>query len=479
MLCRAWDLFHLSRGWDLSRASSRAAQLALLSAWVALVVWKVLTFLAEPTGSQIHFVDSRQPPFVTVCPYHGLREAARHAIYHRSHSEQAEYFGNGTLDEVFRREGLSLLHMMPYLRKSTGYKDDPHRKNYTDKDGNWTTTLNYAKGGLCGTFEVTGEFPSMAVARRRDFRESKDGMCDKYESLKIERRKTSTHISYSIFVHRLKDFWGAQDVEQTLLSDAEMASFNILDSTSLMEIVIISEREIMPNLRRKPCVEDFQYSRSTCWRDCFFDSLNCSVIEGNSSGKPLCEAMDVLWYHRAYYKFTHVTDEAGEFVKFKYPCLCPRPCVLDRYNIFVRPSYIESDRDNIFFQLSLKPVMRTVEMNITYGLTDLMVDVGGLMGLFLGFSILSMFHDSKSFASRAFVRHHNATQPLRSSQPHDSGVIKPELTTYHLKALQRRDALHNHAMEVYSVPSSVRCAWSGSGGRDGPTGQSERVDCHH
>ena len=466
------------RRWDPSRLTSRAVQLSLLGSWVALVVWKVMTYLEEPTGSETRFVDHFRSPLVTVCPYHGLSQHARDVIYDYSYPEQVRYFGNGSLQKMFSREGLSLLDMMPYLRNTSQYKADPRRDNYTERDGNWTTKFNYAEGGLCGTFEVTGNFPSMAMARRKDFHESKEGLVDNFVKDKVERRNTKPHIAYLLYIHRLADFWGARDIEHTPLSDAEMVTFNVLDTTDFQEIVIVAEREIMPNMRRRPCVEDPSYSRSTCWRDCFFEKLNCSVLEDKyvkDEGKPPCNAADIIWYYRAYTDFAYTTDTEGEFLNFTYPCMhaCPHPCILDRYSVSVRPSYVQSDKDYILFQLSLKPVMRTVETKITYGLVDLMADMGGFLGLFLGYSILSVFDDFKSFTARILGRHHpSIPATLKHIRPLDTSFIRPERHLdksfigaesgkRHFKAHLHHGIHPELTLGIYNVRPAEGTAWTG------------------
>ena len=391
------------RRWDFSRLVSRAVQLALLAAWIALVVWKVLTFLSEPTASQTRFENDFHKPYLTVCPKLLMGRPARDVLSRGSFEEQLEYFGNGTLQDVFRREGMKLLDMMPHLAVYTDYKADPSMQNYSDHNGYWTTGINYAWGGLCGTLEVTKELPYLQLYARRHF-QHRWRYCFDSDGSTI-----CTFISSTIFnvhVHRQQeDFWGAEDKSLTPISDAEMATFEIIESTTSEEIVITVEREIMPNMRRRPCVEDPSYSRSMCWRKCFFDSLNCSVLkEGDrtNDNKPDCRAIDISWYQRAFMDFTVTAefDESDSIRHYKYPCSCPRPCVMDRYSMFVRSSFMTTTVSGIKLKLSFTPVMRIIETTVTYDLIDLMADIGGFLGLFVGYSILSVFDDIKALAMR-------------------------------------------------------------------------------
>ena len=131
------------------------------------------------------------------------------------------------------------------------------------------------------------------------------------ETLYLKRRNVSNMgydglddvmaVFYRLFVHKLDDFWGGNELNFTRISESEMASYIISSATNHQELEITPGRDIMPNLRRRPCVEDPNYSRSTCWRDCYLDSLNCSLLEGdNTNGKPICMAADLalFWNER-------------------------------------------------------------------------------------------------------------------------------------------------------------------------------------
>ena len=446
--------------WNFSRLTSRVVQLCLLAAWIALVVWKAIFFASEPTGSETSFVDKFHRPYITVCPYHGLSPNTTNVLVpNTSYQEQVDVLGDGTLVDLYQREGFTLLDMMPWLENEKEFKADPKRENHSIYDGNWTTIINYAKGGLCQQFEVTGKNPHMPLARRVDFQETAEEAWLNF--------RNNTRKAYTLHVHRLQDFWGAKDVELTSLSDAEMHAFDISDSMTQQEIVINVERESMPNMWRRPCAEDPSYSRSTCWRDCFFDSLNCSMTEGRASNKPLCEAVDLVWYIHEYETFIlgKVMNDKGVYVKKSDLCNCPRPCVVDRYNIFFRPSFSESDDLSIFFQVSFGPVMRLVETRITYGVIDLLSDMGGFLGLFLGYSILSVFDDLKNFLTKFLKRRRSRVQ-TKDIQPAGGGQSGSESDRHRIKTRLDRDRSSPSELNVgvYStVGTEIGTAWSGHG----------------
>ena len=441
------------RKWDLSRLTSRAVHLILLVAWVALVVWKILTFISEPTASETHFEDSFVWPYITVCPYHGLDADARDYLAQNLSREDFQHMENFTLLEGFKGSGSSLLDMMPYLENSTEFNEDPFRENYTVRDGKWTQKVDYAYGGLCGTFEASADFLYLKLARQLEFQEFSDyggdGAWD------------GTKVSYVIRIHRLDDFWGGVDDHFTRFSDAEMIDYWLSHDTSLQELVIHPERQIMPNLRDLPCQEDPHYSRSTCWRDCFLDSLNCSLLEGDdTNSKPTCTGADFIWFEDAYNNYVSTYDDAAEESSQLASCSCPRPCELERYNVFVRPSFEKSDEDWIRLKISFSPVKRTIETYVTYDVIDLLADIGGFMGLLLGYSLLSVLDDLKTFVTRLLRRRAaSAVGSPGEPQQRQNGSVRPISGKLRVKAqLRRRSGRSRPAAGVYFVRPDMN-AW--------------------
>ena len=155
---------------------------------------------------------------------------------------------------------------------------------------------------------------------------------------------------YILYVHKLNDFWGGSDKHFTTPNDSEMVESWIPFDMSEQELVINIERDVMPNLRRQPCEEDPNYSRSTCWRDCFLDWLNCSLLEsGNTTGKPTCTAADFWGFVGTYASYTHDNGELAS------RCSCRRPCTIDRYSLSVRPGLHTSDYHSITLQVNFHP----------------------------------------------------------------------------------------------------------------------------
>ena len=232
-------------------------------------------------------------------------------------------------------------------------------------------------------------------------------------------------VAYHLHIHGMDDFWGADDAHLTYRSDAEMTTFNLMTSFTNQELVIHVDREVRPNLRRQPCEEDPSYSRSSCWRRCFLDFLDCSF--DGSSEKPICSPTDMMWFHHLYMEVFSIYPEEL-FATDIPPCSCPRPCRKHRFSFFIRPGEIESTDDWFYVPVSFRPVQRIVETFVTYSFTDLLADMGGYLGLLLGYSILSIFDDLKTVVRSIFCR----WSPKKDVVPADdalsvmeSGSLKP------------------------------------------------------
>ena len=381
-----------SRRWDPSRLTSRAVQLTLLVAWVALVVWKILTFLSEPTTSTTVVEENFRRPYITLCPSPILSRKANQ--YLGSSLETTQHLESHTLLNVFKDSSHQLRDVLNI--------EDPQRDNFTFSYGKWTQKMNFAFGGLCSTLETDDNDVLFRVNRHlstikyHTLKSGLQGYCYCLKFLKFPP-------PYILYVHKLNDFWGGSDEYFTTPFDSEMVEFWIPFDTSQRELVINIERDVMPNLRRQPCEEDPNYSRSTCWRDCFLDWLNCSLLEsGNTTGKPTCTAADYRWFKGAYnhflYEQVYTTDKLG------VRCSCRRPCTIDRYSLSVRSGLHTSDYHSITLQVNFIPITQTTKTYVSYDIIDLLADIGGFVGLLLGYSLFSVFEDLKSLATRLFRR---------------------------------------------------------------------------
>ena len=426
---------------DPCRLTSRFVHFALVASWIALVVWKILNFMSEPTASETRFEDGFDWPYLTICPYDIDSDISTLGKWDETRETLRMLYENHTMLELFQNKSLSLLDMLDvrpgdlfeYYRK--GY-DREFRQTLRSSLGSWREKFDYAQGGLCSTLNVSDKMQ----------RKSEDFMLLKLKRRKQEAIQPATNqtrkrgnnsdgnhatfevqLSYKILIHKLDDFWGGQESQFTRYSESEMASFIIPYDTNREELEIHPERDSMPNLRRRPCEGNPDYSRSTCWRDCFLESLNCSLLEGDDTNdKPTCTAVDSTWFLGSNWPARIFYDKFRSDEKRKQECSCPRPCSLERYKLFVQPNTRSKSSETwIQIAVSLSPLKRMTETYVTYGIIDLLADIGGFVGLLLGYSLLSVFEDLKGFVTRLYRRRAvcaPASHPGEPQQPQVSNV---------------------------------------------------------
>ncbi|KAF0296021.1 hypothetical protein FJT64_006489 [Amphibalanus amphitrite] len=80
---------------------------------------------------------------------------------------------------------------------------------------------------------------------------------------------------------------------------------------------------------------------------------------------------------------------------------CPLSCTQDWFRIYIRPGSFESDADEFTLTMTFEKVRRVMETSVTYSAPDLLADMGGHIGLLLGWSLLSLFSGAKELAGRA------------------------------------------------------------------------------
>ena len=364
----------------------------------------MLTFISEPTTSDTYCEDDFHRPYVTICRYYPIR------------SYEINITNYPTLLNVFKYGSYSLPDMLQHHNYHK-FKKDPNREShYTSSYGNWTEKINYARGGLCSTLDTTKNRALLTM---------------KYiESTAITSFDNDTYYfqkwtpDYVLYVHKLDDFWGGLDQYFTTSSDSEMSTIWV--STG-QKLVINSERDIMPNLRRQPCEEDPNYSRSTCWRDCFLDTLNCTLLEGdNTNGKPICTPADYDWFSRG---SLAVADDPPD--EPAYRCSCRRACARERYSISFQPT-VDGSYEWLQYELSFSGVRRTTRTYVTYDIIDLMADIGGFIGLLLGYSLYSVFDDLKALVTRLFVRR-AASAPVDAAPADPAGELGSNVWTFSIK----------------------------------------------
>ncbi|XP_043239600.1 uncharacterized protein LOC122390575 [Amphibalanus amphitrite] len=329
------------------------AVLVLTVAWLALTGLKVAEYMSEPTATRNVWKKVIYLPPFTVCP--ALR------LPYVLDANVTDAVGEGaTLEDFYDQLGLDPLDFLAGLSASQG-------RSYESCDSggdcvNFTKSFDYDVGGMCLT--------SKAASSGFHF--------NLVHNLAYAYGISDYILTFDIILHGQPDFYGAAFADETIL---------YLSSVQRgIKVSIRTDRRIEANLKRDPCNDNPTYSKRLCERQCYFNWLNCSVLDAVDLSKPRCLAADGLWIQLLdpLSKFAEAADGIDA-------CQCPKECVTDTIHISIEPDYYVEEHDNIT-SISLLPstTMNILETYVTYTFSDLMADMGGFLGLLLGSSLLSV-----------------------------------------------------------------------------------------
>lgn len=339
----------------------------ILVGLAAVCLWQVIDriqyYLSEPTSFQvtvdrlheIHF------PAITICP---AREPFHNDDWDKAFS-LPNFFdspkSNFSLKEIWEEFAIR--------EKDLSVSSACNGSNFCDFINGVNTTLNATSlptfWGLCAT--LSQDFPA-------EYR----GMATYWAIFlnpgPYEREWFDRHAAAQYFLHDLHAIYRH---EAFLFADLWSLGGDTIIQFTLKQFEFL-------NLTRDPCASQEQVIR--CKNKCIDDSLekivNCS-LPFMTSKWPACRTG--LEAKRAF-------DQTRDFY-YTYNwtrCVCKRQC---RENVYVANTNTAEkrpdDRSVMVFQLADNLVERVYEEH-SYSFSALLSDIGGSIGIFLGFSILSL-----------------------------------------------------------------------------------------
>ena len=326
--------------------------LVLVASWLGLTGFKVLEYLSEPTATKTIWERKDYLPPFTICP------ALRTTNVSEGNDPDRE---NDTLLKLFHDLALSPVKMMSNLEQS---KDNPSEYISCQYYGclEFKTSVDLDEGGTCVTSKT----------ENRDY----FGIVLLHNPLYMNN-DSKNPLTYDIIFHGHADYY-------VLFGYVEDVVYFMSTVQRGLSATITTDRQIRANLRRDPCIQDPTYSKRLCERQCYLDWLNCSMYD-NEVNKPRCMASDAMWYKEAPPFKTFFDGDDG-----LNACDCPKPCVTDSITVSIQPDFFISDDNNTYVRLKPAPTMKVLHTYMRYTLSDLAADIGGFLGLFLGWSILSV-----------------------------------------------------------------------------------------
>ena len=260
-----------------------------------------------------------------------------------------------------------------YLEPSSKY--NLAKSDYTDF---WTSSifdLNLWENGFCHTYDPP-EKSGTDLIKRIFFMISKDDWYDHYGG-------NDEYDDYDIFLHEKGQFWPRTN----------MMSFGQPDSIQLkrgkeLQIVFKIKEVTKLNSKENPCIDNEEYSFTKCLQDFAVRKSNCSIsIMKTGQENEVCSVKAFENYFSLLTKLK--SDPIG---KLKKESGCYDKCKVRIFSYNKKENSLSSSTkwmSEVFIQPKSSEV-EYLEEYYTYDIEDLISSIGGYVGLFLGWSVLSL-----------------------------------------------------------------------------------------
>ena len=164
------------------------------------------------------------------------------------------------------------------------------------------------------------------------------------------------------------------------------------------EYIWLLIRPIIYNMMDKPdqrCEPSRSYSFTGCLKNSVSRRVGCRMDWDSWSSEdiPVCSTrMQILQFQEEFYRISE-TFEQSEVVRYTS---CLRPCHFTQYELAAEPYRSQGDVTHISLVLSSTEVISKTEQKV-YRFESFVAEVGGALGLFLGFSFLMVWDAGRMF----------------------------------------------------------------------------------
>ena len=197
-------------------------------------------------------------------------------------------------------------------------------------------------------------------------------------------RNLNHYQDYDIFLHERGQFWPRSD----MISYGQQESVTITNNTEL-QISFSIKKVKKISTEERPCVMDEEYSFTTCLQEYVIKQTNCSLnLFGQESKKTkICSK-------KAFDQYYDLLMNIGQdrISKIKQESGCYPKCRVTKYSFekIERPMNWNSAWSSEVFVQAASSEVEYSEEYYTFDENDLISSVGGNMGLFLGWSVLTL-----------------------------------------------------------------------------------------
>ena len=143
-------------------------------------------------------------------------------------------------------------------------------------------------------------------------------------------------------------------------------------------------KHIKRNTAESPCNADVNYSFTECLKSNVEAQVGCSLPWEKNRKLSKCKKLD------QYEHYENIYDEVDKTANVPEAFGCPAPCEYLEYQLVENLSGPTNEQQEVWLSLATQEMLVKTEKPM-YELTSLVGDIGGSLGLFLGFSLLMLW----------------------------------------------------------------------------------------
>ncbi|KAF0287774.1 hypothetical protein FJT64_013800 [Amphibalanus amphitrite] len=354
--------------WLWALRPSRVCEILLWVTFLGLATFEWVQYRSEPTLTMVELEPAELPRF-TVCPGYQSNGSMTNkprstALHHMWFIVNETAYHNTSFRKMYIDYGLSIGDMLGRrIENENTSRDSTGDVVYRTPKGFWLRT--FLKSGVCYMYQPHGQQdnkaspflgPTIRLLEHPEFtqRSTKSSYMMRFHGSEVPFKAIE-------FFHK--------DIPRVVIREAE----NLL-------ITVRLNKYKSPSLRRKPCNKTPGYSLSGCLSQCFYqkqkEKIGCTMPWMDLDGK------GCTFYSRDF----AIPPTSG------YPedCGCLPACLEDRIDVIVGRSPIVNRKGYTYVTIKFEYEAETRITTLSYSIRDLVANVGGHIGLFLGTSILSL-----------------------------------------------------------------------------------------
>lgn len=327
------------RAWRFTTALMRVICVTLL---FVMFSYKVRDYIGAPVVSSTDLVPAPLPA-ITVCPA-ALNETVHMQLF------PDWWEGNVTTEEILQMSAVEADQLVASCATTDG-----------TPCGSWQRRRVPPSGITCYTLPQRSDAVQDEVAT------------ELLLELNVFGELTNGLTLYQVFLH-------AEKTPKTFYGGGLVSAYHLVRQ-GFMELVVTRSERVNVNKRQRPCDEDPDLDVNQCLLDCYsraaFSAANCSVQWGaDTAGLPPCRTLEEY-------------DAARDAWRSGRPrCDCPRPCRQQQVTLNTHDAMPPGMSQTIQLQIRFDGLQMQVEERFAYSLVDLLVDLGGTLGLLLGYSLV-------------------------------------------------------------------------------------------